>query len=86
LIRETLEQLCQERGPGKTFCPSDAARLLAGEGEDGVDWHSILPAVRRTALEMAQEGRMAVFRKGKPVDPQGVKGVIRLGLPPEGEV
>ena len=37
--------------------------------------------VRRVAQNLAREGRIAIYRKGKPVDPDNFKGVIRLGLP-----
>jgi hypothetical protein len=37
--------------------------------------------VRRTAVRLAHEGRIVIYRKGKPVDPDDFKGVYRLGLP-----
>ena len=37
--------------------------------------------VRRVAVRLAQEGRIVVLRKGKPVDPTDFKGVYRLALP-----
>jgi hypothetical protein len=40
--------------------------------------------VRRAAVRLAQEGRIDILRKGKPVDPLGVKGVIRLRVRPAG--
>lgn len=69
-------RLIGERGPGKTICPSEAARA-----ERGGDWRTLMKPVRRAALKLAREGRIAIYRKGKPVDPDQAKGVIRLGLP-----
>ncbi len=69
-------RLVGERGPGKTICPSEAARA-----ERGDDWRTLMKQVRRAAQKLAREGRIAIYRKGKPVDPDQVKGVIRLGLP-----
>ncbi|MGJ3258274.1 MAG: DUF3253 domain-containing protein [Rhodospirillales bacterium] len=69
-------RLVGERGPGKTICPSEAARA-----ERGDDWRTLMKPVRRAAQKLAREGRIAIYRKGKPVDPDQVKGVIRLGLP-----
>jgi hypothetical protein len=85
LIRETIETFCLRQGEGKTFCPSDVARHLVtdrAEWEGEVDaWRKVLPAVRRTALEMARDGKVTIYRKGRAVEPDGVKGVIRLGGP-----
>jgi uncharacterized protein DUF3253 len=38
-----------------------------------------MPAVRRTAVALALAGRLAIYRKGKLVDPNDFKGVYRLG-------
>ncbi len=37
--------------------------------------------IRRVAVRLAQEGRVVIYRKGKPVDPDNFKGVYRIGLP-----
>ena len=37
--------------------------------------------VRREAVALADEGRVVIYRKGKPVDPHDFKGVYRIGLP-----
>ncbi|MBO6519660.1 MAG: DUF3253 domain-containing protein [Rhodospirillales bacterium] len=69
-------RLVKDCGPGKTICPSEAARA-----ERGDDWRSLMKPVRRAAQKLARDGHIAIYRKGKPVDPKTVKGVIRLGLP-----
>lgn len=69
-------RLTNDIGAGKTICPSDVARAERGE-----DWRSLMKPVRRCAQKLAREGRIAIYRKGKAVDPETVKGVIRLGLP-----
>lgn len=33
-IEQAIMELCLERGQGKTICPSEAARRVAGEGGD----------------------------------------------------
>ena len=40
-----------------------------------------MPQVRRAAVKLALAGRLVIYRKGKPVDPEDFKGVYRLGLP-----
>ncbi len=71
-IEATLLGLVDARGPEKSICPSEVARALAPE------WQSLMGAVRRVAVRLAQAGRIEILRKGKPVDPAGVRGVIRL--------
>jgi hypothetical protein len=34
--------------------------------------------VRRAAAELARAGRVEILRKGKPVPPEAMRGVIRL--------
>jgi hypothetical protein len=63
--------------PGKTVDPAEISRMLAGPAGD--DWGALMPAVRRIAVRLANEGRLAVYRKGKPVDPNDFKGLYRLG-------
>jgi hypothetical protein len=59
-------------GPDKSVTPTDVAMAM------GADWRSKLTAVRRAAIHLAADGQIEILRKGKPVDPIGVKGVIRL--------
>jgi hypothetical protein len=66
-------------GTGKTVAPMDIARAL----DEGAGWQTLLPALRRVAVRLAQDGRIAIYRKGKPVDPGDFKGVYRLGRPPQ---
>ena len=78
-LESTPLALARDRGPDKTFCPSEAARALAGEKPD--EWGRVMIPVRRAAVALALQGRLVVYRKGKPVDPADFKGVYRLGLP-----
>ena len=64
----------------------DALRAFAATRAKPSDppdlWRRYLPAVRQQALHLARQGRIAILRKGKPVDPnKPVKGVIRLAPP-----
>ena len=76
-IEATILRLLGELGPGKTVSPTDAARALTA----GPDWHVQMPGVRRAAVKLALAGRLVIYRKGQPVDPNDFKGVYRLGLP-----
>ncbi|MEW6642815.1 MAG: DUF3253 domain-containing protein [Pseudomonadota bacterium] len=63
--------------PGKTLSAPEIAHAIAGDG----DWHELLVPIRRAAVTLAQAGRLVIYRKGKPVDPNDFRGVYRLGLP-----
>jgi hypothetical protein len=78
LIERAIMELCLERGQGKTICPSEAARRVAGEGGD---WRSMMTPVRQAATRLAGDGRISIYRKGRPIGPDEMRGVIRLGLP-----
>jgi hypothetical protein len=78
-IREALLSLATHRGMGKTFCPSEAARLIGGPHPDG--WGPMMQPIRREAVALALNGQIVIYRKGRPVDPTDFKGVYRLGLP-----
>ncbi len=73
-----FEKLAQ-RDAGKSICPSEVAKDLEPER-----WQRMMPRVRAVAVALAREGRLAITKKGKAVDPNAFKGVIRLKLPEAG--
>jgi hypothetical protein len=66
-------------GPGKSICPSEVARALAGNDE--AVWRQLMGPVRQAALALCRAGAIEILRKGKPVPPEKVRGVIRLRQP-----
>jgi hypothetical protein len=78
--------LCAACGPAGTINPIDAAKAAAqlDVGSDDLAWRGLLTAVRRAAVQLARSGRLVIYRKGKPADPDDFRGVYRLGLPNEG--
>ncbi|GLK78334.1 DUF3253 domain-containing protein [Methylopila turkensis] len=83
-ILEAIRRLVAERGPGKTICPTEAAKASAkADGLEGDAWQGRIKAVRAAAVGLARAGEVAIYRKGKPVDPDDFKGVYRIGLPAE---
>jgi hypothetical protein len=70
-IGAEILRLTAARGAG-SICPSEVARALSPE------WRPLLGAVRREAARLAAEGRIEILRKGKPVEPAEMRGVIRL--------
>lgn len=62
--------------PGKSIEPAEVAKELQPE-----QWQRMLPKVRALALSLMRQGKLTITKKGKPVDPNAMKGVIRLRLP-----
>jgi hypothetical protein len=81
-LARTILDTCAAAGPGKTICPTDAAKAFARDNqEEELAWRDHLAKVRREAIQLARDGRLIIYRKGKPVDPDDFRGVYRLGLP-----
>jgi Protein of unknown function (DUF3253) len=74
-LRTTLLGLLNQRGPGKTICPSEVARALSPE-----DWRELMPTVREIGVELAAEGQIVVRQRGQVVNPKTARGPIRYGL------
>ena len=79
-LREAILALLAARDPGKTICPSDAARQVAGDR----DFRPLMDPARAAAGELVTEGRIEVTQKGRVVDLDAAKGPIRLRLRPDG--
>ena len=68
--------LLAERDPGKTICPSEAARVLAGDD----DFRPYMEPVREAADRLAESGQVEVTQKGRRVEVADARGPIRIGL------
>jgi len=77
-IEQTIFELLQARDAGKTICPSDAARALAGD-----EFRPLMEPVRARARDMVARGALEVTQGGEVVDPATARGPIRLRLPDE---
>jgi hypothetical protein len=74
-IERTILTLLEARDPGKTICPSDAARALAD------DFRPLMQPVRDVARDMVARGELEVTQWGRVVDIDTARGAIRLRLP-----
>jgi len=74
-IERTILALLEQRDPGKTICPSDAARALSD------DFRPLMERVRGVARELVARGELEVTQKGRVVDPDAARGPIRFRLP-----
>ncbi len=76
LIEETLLGLLSQVRDGESISPNDVAKAVNAE-----QWRRELPKVRGVIIGLARQGRLEVLRKGKPIEPEGFKGVYRVRLP-----
>jgi len=65
------------RGPGKSICPSEAAKVVAGEGA----WRDLMEPARMAARRLVARDKAVITQGGRPVDPSTAKGPIRIGRP-----
>jgi len=75
-IFEKLSRIDPKGENGKSIEPADVAKEL-----QPVQWQRMMPKVRAAAQGLMRQGRLTITKKGKPVDPNAFKGVIRLRLP-----
>lgn len=81
-LEETILELCAGAGPQKTIDPIEAAKAFSrSRGEEEPGWRDWLHHVRSAAIGLARQGKLVIYRKGKPADPEDFRGVYRLGLP-----
>lgn len=74
-LQAVILRLLRDRGPGKTICPSEAARAYAPD-----DWRRHMPSVRQAALDLADAGHIVILQRGSVVDGRSAKGPVRLAL------
>lgn len=75
LERRILE-LLDERAPGRTICPSDAARSVHPGDDDG--WRELMEPARQAAARLVERGAVEVTQGGEVVDLATAKGPVRL--------
>ena len=75
-MRAVILELLDRRGPGKTICPSDAARALAGN-----DFRRLIDTARAAAVELVGEGKIEVTQGGDVVDIAQARGPVRAASP-----
>ena len=76
-LRAAILTLLAARGPGRTICPSEAARAVGG-----ADFRALMAPTRMVAAALVAEGRIEVTQRGEVVDPATARGPIRLRARP----
>ena len=70
-----MRALTRRRGPDKTICPSEVARIVASP-----DWRPVMELVRSVGRRLAAEGQIVVTKGGRAVDAETVTGPIRYRI------
>lgn len=78
LEREIL-RLLEERGDGKTICPSEAARAVEGSDEREA-WEPLMDPARAAAQRLVAAGKIVITQGGQVVNGRTARGPIRLRL------
>jgi len=79
-LTATMRGLLRHRDPASTICPSDAARVVAGDR-----FRTVMDDARRVAAGLRDAGVVVTTQKGKDVDPLDARGPIRIGRGPRWE-
>src|SRR3954469_14704497 len=75
-LEQTIGALLDQRRPGTTICPSEAARAVDAEG-----WRELMPAARAAAGRLAAAGEVEVTQRGTVVDVATAGGPVRIRRP-----
>lgn len=76
-LEAAILSLLLQRGAGKSICPSEAARLVAGS-EERAQWEPLMEPARSAARRLVTSGKVVVTQGGHPVDPSRARGPIRI--------
>lgn len=72
-LQQAMVALLRERAQGATLCPSEVARLVAGE-----EWRSRMEDARAAARLLEAQGLVEITQAGRVVDPSTARGPIRV--------
>src|ERR1700761_2124155 len=77
IVEAKIMELLECRSAGKTICPSEVARAMAGSDERS-DWEPLMELTRAAACRLVEVGRILITQRGRVVDPARAEGPIRL--------
>lgn len=77
-LEQAVLDLLRARPGGATICPSEAARRVGGDQEDG--WRPLMEPARRAARRLVAQGTVEITQRGAVVDPSTARGPIRVRL------
>jgi hypothetical protein len=84
-LEAAILTLLAERDPSKTICPSEAAKLVAGDPRTKShaarrDWEALMEPARAAARRLAARHKIVITQHNQTVDPLTAKGPVRLRL------
>ncbi|ORI31056.1 S-adenosylmethionine tRNA ribosyltransferase [Rhodococcus erythropolis] len=68
-----IRELLSARSAESSICPSDVARAAAPD-----NWRPLMEPVREAARHMVAHGEVQITQGGEVVDPESVRGPIRI--------
>lgn len=68
-----IRELLSARSAESSICPSDVARAAAPD-----NWRPLMDPVREAARRMVADGEVQITQGGEVVDPESVRGPIRI--------
>lgn len=74
-ISTTILTVATSRGPEKSTCPSEIARMLFPD-----DWRKHMKTVVDVAIDLHNQGKVVITQKGVPVDVNQIKGPVRIKI------
>lgn len=74
-ILTSILSVATQRGPDKSTCPSEIARMLFPD-----DWRKHMEDVVDVAIDLHNEGKVLITQKGIPIDVNHIKGPIRIKI------
>ena len=74
-ISSAILTTAAQRGPQKSTCPSEIARMLFPG-----NWREHMKAVLATAIMLHHQGKVIITQKGIPVDVDHIKGPVRIKI------
>jgi hypothetical protein len=77
-LEEAIMSLLLSRPRNATICPSEAARMVAGDDEQ--EWRSLMEPARSAARRLVAQQRVDIVQGGRRVDPSTARGPIRIRL------
>ncbi len=84
-ILQLLAERTADGTTNKTICPSEAAKLVAGDPRNKShatrrDWEALMEPARAAARRLVTQNKIVITQHNRPVDPGTAKGPIRLRL------
>lgn len=72
-LEAAIVDLLDARAATATICPSEAARVVGGEG-----WRDFMEPAREAARRLVARDEVEITQGGRVVDPSHAKGPIRI--------